>query len=181
MEIKALIKGDSSLTPAQKRTREILLYLIFGVLTTVVNLISFAVFDSIFGGQHNINHDVLLAINNTVAWTLAVLFAFVTNRTLVFSSKGPFFKEMLSFFASRVVTLLIFELGTMQLLVLLLELGFGMDRESMGLFGIKNIIIWKMINSVLVVIGNYILSKLFVFLVTKSAVKKADGESGKNA
>ena len=184
MDIKALIKGDSSLSAAQKRTREIFLYLVFGVLTTVVNLISFTVFDSIFGGKSNINHDVLLAINNTVAWILAVLFAFVTNRTLVFASKSPFFKEMLSFFASRVVTLLVFELGTMELLVLLFEQGFGLSRYSIwaiGPFDFKYLYIWKILNSVFVVIGNYVLSKLFVFRGAKSAEKKTDGESGENA
>ena len=183
MELKAFLKGDNSLTAAQKRTREVFFYLVFGVLTTVVNLISFAVFDFIFGGS-DINRDILYAINNTVAWIVAVLFAFVTNRTIVFSSKGPFFKEMLSFFASRVVTLLVFELGTMELLVLLFEQGFGLSRYSIwaiGPFDIKYLYIVKITNSVFVVIGNYVLSKLFVFRGAKSAIKKTDGECGKDA
>jgi len=188
MDIKALIKGDSSLSAAQKRTREIFLYLVFGGLTTAVNLISFGIFRSIFLGQSVmiLKFDILDSINNTVAWTLAVLFAFVTNRTIVFSSKGPFFKEMLSFFASRVVTLIVFEIGTFELFKLLLEKGFGLDKDStafsIGAFDCPYVYIVKFLNSVfLVVVGNYVLSKLFVFRGAKSAEKKTDGESGKDA
>jgi putative flippase GtrA len=184
MELKAFLKGDNSLTAAQKRTREVFFYLVFGVLTTVVNLISFAVFDFIFGGSH-INRDILYAINNTVAWIVAVLFAFVTNRTIVFSSKGPFFKEMLSFFASRIVTLIVFELGTFELFKLLFENGFGLGMKStafaIGTFECPYLYIVKITNSVFVVIGNYVLSKLFVFRGAKSAIKKTDGECGKDA
>jgi len=187
MDIKALIKGDSSLSAAQKRTREIFLYLVFGVLTTAVNLLSFYIFDRIFHGQSVIilKLNILDDINNTVAWILAVLFAFVTNRTIVFRSKGPFMKEMLSFFASRVVTLIIFEIGTYELFNLLLRIGFSIDREStafvIGTFDCRYKYIVKFFNSVFfVVIGNYVLSKLFVFRGAKTPEKKADGECGKD-
>ena len=60
--------------------KELLLYLIFGVLTTLVNLASFWIFTKILG-------EGLYLINNAIAWVVGVIFAFVTNKLFVFESK----------------------------------------------------------------------------------------------
>mgnify|MGYP003435033057 CR=1 FL=1 len=62
--------------------KELLLYLIFGVLTTAVNFLAFWVFTKILGEE-------LYLINNAIAWVVGVIFAFVTNKIFVFESKSP--------------------------------------------------------------------------------------------
>ncbi len=73
---------------------EQLMYLVFGVLTTLVNMVVF------FGLDHYTTINYL--VSNTIAWFLSVLFAFFTNKTWVFQSKyttlKDFSREMASFF-----------------------------------------------------------------------------------
>ena len=84
-----------------KKNEEILNYLIFGVLTTIISIASYAIFTNIF------NIDIL--ISNILSWILSVLFAFVTNKLFVFKSKNNSFKssivECLKFYASRLFSL----------------------------------------------------------------------------
>ena len=63
-----------------KKNEEILNYLIFGVLTTIISIASYAIFTNIF------YIDIL--ISNILSWILSVLFAFVTNKLFVFKSKN---------------------------------------------------------------------------------------------
>lgn len=180
MNIKSFIRGDSTLNASQNRSREVFFYLIFGGLTTLVNLASFFIFDKIFGTRPfyvtlgGFHFELIDSINNTVAWILAVLFAFITNRTIVFRSEGPLVKELFSFVTSRIATLLVFELGTFGLCILFLENGLGI-RKTAVLFSVGTITftykyIVKLVNSlVFVVTGNYILSKLFVFAKAPAA------------
>lgn len=195
MKIASFLRGDNSLKPSQKRTREIFFYLFFGVLTTLVNLAAFIIFDKIFGARHAyvtlgsfrfdlLGYDVL---NLTVAWIISVIFAFITNRTFVFVSKGPVFKEFIGFVTSRIVTLVAFEIGTFELCILFLQYGLGIDKNIV-LFSLAGrtftyLYVVKLLNSVLVVAGNYILSKIFVFRTKNSrggSDTQRDGESDKN-
>ena len=125
------------------RYREVILYLFFGGLTTVVSIGSFAVLVKVF------HMDALAA--NVVSWILAVSFAYVTNRTWVFSSdrRDPsgIMKEILTFFGGRIGTLLMEEL--------ILYVGIS-------LLGVDAVLI-KTAAQAAVVIGNYIISKFFVF------------------
>ena len=186
MNIVLFLKGDSSLSPSDKRKREILFYLIFGGLTTLVNIVSFMTFDKIFGEKHlfltlgNLQADLLGydVMNQTVAWIIAVIFAYVTNRIFVFNSKGPVFKEFIGFVSSRIATLLAFELGTFELFILLLQNVIGIDKNvvAFSIFGLTCTYLYlvKLLNSVFVVIGNYILSKIFVFRTKQ--VPQSDNE-----
>jgi len=189
MNVLSFIRGDSSLKPSEKKSREIFFYLIFGGLTTVVNLISFVVFDKIFGTQHafitlgSLRFDLLAydILNLITAWILAVIFAYITNRTFVFGSKGPIFKEFIGFVTSRIATLLAFEIGTFELCILILQSGFGIDK-SIVLFSLAGhtftyLYLVKLLNAVFVVIGNYILSKLFVFREKKTKSDSKDSTS----
>ena len=138
--------------------REGLLYLLFGGLTTLVSFLSFFVFESL------LSLDAAL-VANPLSWVLAVAFAYLTNRTWVFSTHAhgaaAISLEVLSFYASRVLSFL-FEEGVLLLFVTLLSL------PALPV---------KIAASVLVVILNYILSKLFVFR-KRNAGKDGTGEDG---
>ena len=83
---------------------------------------------------------------STINWTAGVIFAFFTNRRFVFKSREPMRKEAPKFVLSRVATW-IMDIVVMQVLT------------AMGI----NLLIATLISAVLVVIANYIFSKLFVF------------------
>ena len=68
-------------------TRETILYVLFGLLTTVLNLVSFKLFDLLLGGE-------LYLVSNVIAWVLAVSFAFWANKVFVFESKGWTFDQL---------------------------------------------------------------------------------------
>lgn len=127
--------------PFYKKYKEQLLYLFFGALTTLVSIGSFAVFTEV------IPCDELIA--NVISWVLAVLFAFLTNRTWVFQAgqKDRFWPQLFSFSLGRVATLLM--------------------EEAMLLILVKwllwDAMLVKLAAQILIVIANYGISKLFVF------------------
>ncbi|MCD7818472.1 MAG: GtrA family protein [Lachnospiraceae bacterium] len=125
--------------------REIINYLIVGVLTTVVSLtVYYACVLTFLDPQAALE----LQAANVISWIAAVTFAYFTNRKFVFESKAENIgKEMASFYASRVVTLLM-DMGCMFLMVTCL----GMNDK-----------IAKLVVQVIVTVGNYILSKFVVF------------------
>ena len=132
--------------------KEIINYLIFGVLTTLVNLITkyillFTILDPTNGFQ--------LQIAIIISWIAGVLFAYFTNRKFVFESKNQNkLKEFISFVVARIATLLL-EMFIMWFFVTLLKLNSDLY-----------VVIFTLVAQVAVVIGNYIFSKLFVFKKT---------------
>ena len=123
-----------------KKYEEIINYLIFGVLTTLVSILSYAFFTRF------INLDYVLS--NILSWILSVTFAFFTNLKYVFkTSSSNNVKDMFKFYLSRLTSLGI-ELVIMYILVTLLSL---------------NDMISKIIVQFIVIVLNYVLSKLFVF------------------
>ena len=87
-----------------KKYEEILNYLIVGVLTTLVSLTIYFISVHTFLDAQNA---IQIQIANIISWIFAVSFAYVTNRIFVFKSKSTnYFKEISSFFASRVITLI---------------------------------------------------------------------------
>lgn len=132
--------------------KEIINYLIFGVLTTLVNLITkyillFTILDPTNGFQ--------LQIAIIISWIVAVIFAYFTNRKFVFESKNQNkLKEFISFVVARIATLLL-EMFIMCFFVTLLKL----DSDLY-------VVIFTLVAQVAVIIGNYIFSKLFVFKKT---------------
>lgn len=118
-------------------------YLIFGVLTTVINIVVYSI------GLYVLHIPNL--ISNVIAWILSVTVAYLTNRKYVFDSKAnnlkTIFIEVISFFASRLVTL-------------------GVDEAIMFVTVDKllwNGLVMKIISNIIVIILNYVLSKLVVF------------------
>ncbi len=137
------LPGLRLLEPFYKKHKSVLLYLLFGGLTTVISIAVFWLFRGPFG------LDALVA--NVISWVCAVLFAFLTNRLWVFraptKTAGEFFRQMVSFYGGRVVTLLVEEA---LLAVCITWLGFP-DMPV------------KIAAQVIVIVLNYFISKLFVF------------------
>ena len=123
--------------------KEIILYLLFGGLATVVSIGSFYYFANI------VNITELIA--NILSWIITVAFAYVTNKLFVFNSRTHSFKELfreiISFFSARLLTLVLEEI--------ILYVGIEWLQ-------INNMIV-KLFAQILVVLGNYVLSKLFIF------------------
>lgn len=123
--------------------KDLVYYMIFGLLTTVVNVILY------YLCSHILN--LPTTISTFIAWFMAVSFAYLTNRTLVFHSNAKDFKmivrEIVSFFLCRVATGLL-DIGIMYLFVDILK---------------QNDIIIKIASNILVIVLNFIASKLIIF------------------
>ncbi len=142
--------------------RETVLYLVFGVLTTVVNFGVFKCFDLAFEQLFTVD---LTLLTNVIAWVASVAFAYVTNKLFVFESKSwkaaVLKKELPSFITARLFSLGVEELG---LLIFVTILGF--DSFVLDVFGITAIggkMLVKIGLAVVVVAMNYVFSKFFIF------------------
>ena len=137
--------------------RETILYVIFGVLTTLVNFAVFWLMNRVIGEK-------LYLLSNVVAWVAAVLFAYVTNKIYVFESKSwsarTLLREIPSFFAAR-----LFSFGIEELLLWLSDavLHAGSTALVIGSLSVSGITVAKVVVSVITVILNYFFSKLFIF------------------
>lgn len=137
--------------------RETLLYMVFGVLTTAVDWLVYMLL---------IRADMAKFIANILAWIAAVIFAFITNKLLVFQSMDrdllTLLREGAAFVLSRLYTGL-FSWG-----------GFYIFVDKLGFHHIAV----KALLSVFVIIFNYVLSKLFIFRKKNKARRKCpDGQS----
>ena len=140
-----------------KINREVISYLIFGLLTTVVSIITFHFFGFVFGEK-------LYLLNNILSWIISVSFAFVTNKLWVFESKSWGFsvlkKEIMGFALARLFSLLVEEVG----LFLLIDLA-RLEKFRFEVLGIliTGILISKVLMQVIVVLLNYFFSKFLIF------------------
>ena len=123
--------------------KETISYVIFGILTTIVNLISYYFFSNII----NINY----LISNTISWIISVVFAYITNKFYVFNSKDKkkdvMVKEFIKFVNCRLTS------GVIEILLLFLLVDIMKIND----------IISKLAIGVIVVVLNFIFSKIFVF------------------
>ena len=137
--------------------KELIVYVIFGGLTTVVNLVVFTLSGMALGDERYL-------VSNVIAWFAAVIFAYITNKLWVFESKSwsikVLLKEIPSFFAARVLSFLIEEFG---LYVFVDFLSFNEISLKILSFEIGGELIAKVILAVIVVILNYVFSKLVIF------------------
>lgn len=126
-----------------KKYKEIILYLVFGVLTTIVNILTYIIFANVLKVDY--------LISNLIAWILSVLFAYITNKFYVFESKNnekkTIFFEIISFFSFRVLS------GIIDMTLMYLFVSILIFNDSL----------MKIITNIIVVILNYIFSKLFIF------------------
>lgn len=127
----------------RKTFRHLLLYGIFGVLTTVINIWAYWLFTRIF--------HVRVVPSTVIAWLIAVFFAYYSNRKYVFHSSENSFRGMIreavSFFACRIAT------GIMDVIIMYV---------FVYLLGLHDVII-KTVSNILVIVLNYVASKLLIF------------------
>ena len=123
--------------------RDVIPYLVFGVLTTIVNIVAYWV------SAYPLHLGIM--VSTVIAWVLSVLFAYVTNRKWVFHSEasgaGEILREIISFFGARLAT------GLLDMLFMYIF------AERLGL----NDTVIKICSNVVVVILNYIFSKFLIF------------------
>lgn len=129
------------------RYREQILYLVFGGVTTLISIITYAVFTELA--------DINILIANILSWIISVAVAYATNKSVVFRSdkKGvaQVLTEALSFYAGRLLTLLIEE----AILFVFIDL---VKLPNMPV---------KIIAQIIIIVLNYIISKVFIFKKTK--------------
>ena len=119
--------------------KETFLYLFFGGLTTLINII-------IYKSLVFFNIDYIVA--NIIAWIISVIFAFITNKYYVFNKKNTnLIKEFIKFISSRLGT------GLLDLFFMFL---------TVSIFNFDDFIM-KILSNIIVIILNYILSKFIVF------------------
>ncbi len=120
--------------------KELISYVIFGILTTLVNILVYLLFTRLIGLNY--------IISNILAWFFSVLFAYITNRIWVFESENTnIFKEIILFFSGRLFSGIVDTV----LMFVFIDLLFVGDSIS------------KIIIQVIVVALNYIISKFIVF------------------
>ena len=122
--------------------REVILYVFFGGLTTVISIASYALCVKLLGMNE--------LVANVISWVLAVLFAFFTNRKWVFDGtegESSLWAQMASFFGGRVFTLLVEEL-----ILLVFVTWLRLDGVAV-----------KTVAQVAVIVLNYFISKFWVF------------------
>lgn len=128
--------------------KEMVNYIIFGVLTTLINYISYVLCTRVF--------DIDILISNLIAWIISVLFAFVTNKLIVFESKNisikVIAKEFFAFMVARIFSL---------------ALDMGILYVMSDILKINDLIV-KIISNVIVIIVNYIISKFIIFKNNKN-------------
>ena len=122
---------------------DVLVYLVFGVLTTAVNYL-------VYLPSYNLLH-LSSAVSNVLAWAVAVAFAYLTNKPFVFRSHdwsaGTVIPELMKFIGTRLGS------GGLETLILLIFVDWLKMNGN----------IWKILTSLLVVALNYVGSKLLVF------------------
>ena len=136
--------------PFYKKNKEVLLYLFFGVMTTVVSFVVAGVLKALLEGA-GASDVVVVNVSTVISWICSVIFAYVTNRIWVFESSAEgasaIIKEGGSFIGGRLFTLLVEEV----------VMNVGCKLMGMNFWGTK------IIANVIVIILNYVISKLIVF------------------
>ena len=128
--------------------KEPILYVFFGGLTTLINLLSYMVFVWI---------GIDINISNALSWVCGVLFAFVTNKWFVFESKNTSFKivlyEAASFFSARIFT------GVIAIVLFPILYHLGLNQSLLGTDGF----LAKIVTSIIEIILNWLFSKYIIF------------------
>ena len=140
------------------RRREIILYLVFGVLTTLVNLAAYYLLTVAVASDAIVVENVFgmpiywFQVASVLSWIVAVSFAYAGNKLFVFQSRNlprkALYQEITSFFGARVLSLVLFDVAGMSLCVRVLRM---------------NDFLAKLLMNVLVIIFNYVASKLVIF------------------
>ena len=127
-------------------------YLVFGALATAVNIGVYSICYYLF--------QISNSVSNIIAWIIAAVFAYLTNKILVFESKvdskNQLLKEIVSFFSCRLLTLAIDQL------IMIITV----DKLKFNAF------LMKILSNIIVIILNFVFSKLFIFKKKEEAKEK---------
>lgn len=139
-----------------KKYRELIAYGVVGVMTTVINMVVFWLFNTPLAVHYT--------VANIIAWVLAVVFAFFANKIFVFENHGwsgtVVLHEATTFFLSRIASLLV-DMAGMALMIDVLHC-----EEMLS----------KLVVNILVILINYVLGKFWVFGKKAASKKASDGE-----
>lgn len=145
-----------------RKYKEIIAYLFWGVMTTIVSWGSYTLLVTAFSFEKQLclfgfSFSLNITLANVLSWIIAVLFAFFMNKIFVFESrswkKAVFWPELGKFISARIAT------GIIEIIAVPALAGLGLDYEILGIEGSLS----KIIVSIVVVILNYVFSKIFVF------------------
>ncbi len=135
-----------------KKYEDVILYLFFGGLTFLISIGSYYVCAETLGMHY--------MVANVISWIVAVLFAYITNRIFVFKSSATGFaqilKELWLFIACRLTT------GGMEIVIMFI---------GVTLMSVNDMIV-KIISQIVVILSNYVFSKLIIFKKEKIAIDK---------
>ena len=167
-----------------EKYREILLYLVFGVLTTLVGMGTYFVMlwaaERLFAVSPEVPaYHAVRAVAQVVQWVLAVLFAYVTNKRYVFrAGEGNEGKRLGGFFAARLFSLGVDSAVTFGTVFVLSAAGYVAFESNLGFLPFSILFsadLWsKIAAAAVVIVVNYLLSKFLVF-----RTKKEDGSEEK--
>ena len=156
-----------------KKYREIILYLIFGVMTTVVGFGTYFILLRVAEGLFSITsedaaYNAVRAVAQVVQWVLAVLFAYFVSKRFVFRvGQGNEVKRLAEFFAARLFSLGADSLVTFGVIFVLGWLGYTAVHSDLGFLPFEigfTADLWgKAAAAVVVIVLNYLLSKFIVF------------------
>lgn len=141
--------GLKALANWYRKHQEGMRYLVFGALTTVVNIITYTILASlVLKGIEN--DSVRVNISEIIAFIISVIFAYVTNKLYVFDSKTngfkDFIREITSFFSCRILTEIIS--------ILMMNAAVWLSIND---------ILMKVISNIVVIILNFVFSKIWIF------------------
>lgn len=156
-----------------KKYREIIMYIIFGALTTLVSIVTYFIIRSVFPDEQSApvflkwtyrlsfgDGDSSTILPNIISWIVSVTFAYITNRIWVFRSKvkglSKNIVQALSFYAARLFTLFV-DIAIMYLLVNLPAIQNGVYEFCVKIF-----------SNIVVLVLNYVFSKVFIFRKKKT-------------
>ena len=143
-----------------KKHREVVSYLFWGGVAFFLSMILFWIFNSKLGMGE--------VLANTIDWIIVVIFAFFTNKLFVFRSKAGsakgLWREFISFIIARLFTLV---LEDVIIWIGCKKMGFDSEIGSL---------VVKLIGQFVVIVTNYILSKLWIFKKSKNEVEETENE-----
>ncbi|MBR6572482.1 MAG: GtrA family protein [Clostridia bacterium] len=139
-----------------KKNEEIVSYIFWGILTTVVSWCSYSALVWLFDSL-KLSEMISVISSNMFSWIMAIVFAFVTNKMFVFKSRSwkreVLIPETVKFIWARVFT------GVLELVLVPFLVFVGLNQTIFGIQGMLS----KVIVTILVIIVNYIFSKKFIF------------------
>lgn len=148
-----------------RKHQEGMRYLVFGALSTIVNILSYTIFSALI--LKGIESESLrVNISEIIAFIVSVIFAYITNKLYVFNSKTNGFKDLMreitSFFSCRIFTEIIS--------ILMMNAAVWLNIND---------ILMKIVSNIVVIILNFVFSKILIFKDNKKAPKKEPVQTGK--